>query len=189
MNYPHPLPTAVNFTVDQYKQMIDAGVFAGRTDRIELIEGELRMMSPASDGHDDVIRYLDRWSHQNVGEQYSVAVQMGLRLLKSESMPEPDLYWIASSHGRGRPDSKAVPLVIEVSVSSLDADLTAKHHLYAQEGIPEYWVVDPETETIVVHRDPMGPRYGKIETFRIGQTVSTICLPGVTFDLKWLFHD
>jgi len=189
MNQPHPQNTAVRFTIDQYKQMVDAGVFAGRNDRIELLDGELSMMSPASDGHDDAIVALTEWSHQVVGSVYRIAVQIGVRLLKSESMPEPDLYWIEAIHRRGRATSKVVPLVMEVAVSSLELDLGTKRQLYANEGIPEYWVVDPESETIVVHRDPVGPRYGNIETFRICQTISPLCLPNATLDLKWLFHD
>lgn len=185
-----PSPTLpVLFTIDDLSRMIDAGVFVGRTGRIELIEGELRAMSPASEEHDDVVRYLDRWSQRVVGEQFHVAVQQGLRLLKTESMPEPDLYWVDASYRRGRPTPAVVPLVIEVGLSSLDYDLTVKQQLYAMEQIPEYWVVDPRSETIIVHRQPLGNRYAKVDTFGIGQTASPQCLTKATLDLHWLFRE
>jgi Uma2 family endonuclease len=168
--------------------MIDVGVFAGRTDRIELLGGELAMMSPASEGHDELIVQLTEWSAAHARPKYRLAIQMGIRLLKSESIPEPDLYWIDASHRRGRATSKQVPLVIEVTVSSEERDYSFKQQLYALDQIPEYWVADPERETVTVHREPLGERYASIQTFQIGQTVSPLCLPEAVLDLNWLFR-
>ncbi len=176
------------FSVDDLTRMVDAGIFVGRTGRIELIEGELRNMSPASDGHDDIIRFLDKWSHRVVGENYFVAVQQGLRLLKTESMPEPDLYWVDVRHKRGRPTSAVVPLVIEVSISSLDYDLETKRRLYALDGIAEYWVVDSESETVYVHREPVDASYSSIQVYQSPEQPAPQCLPDARLDLHWLFH-
>ena len=48
---------SVRFTREDLDRMVEAGVFANRKERIELLAGELQMMSPASSEHDDVIRY------------------------------------------------------------------------------------------------------------------------------------
>ena len=53
-------------------------------------------------------------------------------------------------------DAEDVLLLIEVAESSLAYDRTTKLRLYAEAGIPEYWVVDCKAETVEVHRDP-GP--------------------------------
>lgn len=169
--------------------MINAGVFANRDDRIELLLGELVVMSPASEGHDWVIRYLNKWSIESTVDRFDVAVQMGIRLLNSESMPEPDLYWLTAGFGRGRPTSKDVPLVIEVTVSSEERDYSFKQQLYAIDQIQEYWVVNPERETVTVHREPLGDRYAQIRTYQVGTTVSPLCLPEAVLDLKWLFRE
>jgi Uma2 family endonuclease len=189
VNVPLTILTTVRFTVDQYQRMIDAGVFAGRDDRIELLQGELAVMSPASAGHDGVIRYLIRWSSKVAGERFDVAVQMGLQLANSESMPEPDVYWIEAGFGRGRPTSMVVPLVIEVALSSAERDYDFKQRLYALDQIQDCWVVDPERETVTVHREPLGDRYAKIQTHQVGATVSPLCLPEAVLDLNWLFRE
>jgi len=187
MSSPATMP--VLFTVEDLNRMIGAGVFVGRPDRIELIEGVLRMMSPATEEHDDVIQYLIDWSQHVASGRYRIGSQRGIRLLKSESMPEPDVFWIDAAHRRGRPTSKVIPLVIEVAVTSMDHDLVTKQRLYAIEQIAEYWVVAPDTETVIVHREPVGERYGKVETICIGQSVSPICIPEASLDLNWLFRE
>jgi len=177
----------VRFTLSDFNQIEKTGVFEQRSERIELIDGELRTMSPATEELDDVISYLNRWSADVAGDRFRIFVQSGLRLLHSDSMPEPDLYWTDLSQGRGRPTSSVVPLVIEVSVSSLQYDLTVKQSLYAVEQIPEYWVVDPISQLLIVHVQPLGQRYSKVDTFAVGQTVTPVCLPGAVLDLHWLF--
>ena len=183
-----PVTTPVLFTIDAVNKMAEAGVFVGRTDRIELIEGVLTVMSPASEDHDDVIRYLTTWCQRHVGDRFQLCVQQGIRLLKTESLPEPDFYLVDAGHRRGRPTPAIVPLVIEVAVSSQEHDLVVKQRLYAMEQIAEYWVVLPESATIIVHRKPVGENYSQVETFGIGQTISPICVPGASLDLDWLFR-
>jgi Uma2 family endonuclease len=58
---------------------------------------------------------------------------------------------------RGLPSSAS--LVIEVADSSRSYDLGVKARLYARAGIPDYWVVDPRKDRIVVHREPSPPGY------------------------------
>ncbi len=176
------------FSIADLTRMVDAGIFVGRTGRIELIEGELRSMSPASDGHDDLIRFLDKWSHQFVGENYFVAVQQGLRLLQTESMPEPDLYWVDIRHRRGRPTPAVVPLIIEVSVTSLEYDLETKCRLYARDGVTEYWVVDGESEAIYVHREPVDDSYATVQVYKHPKQPTPLCSPDAKLDLNWLFR-
>jgi Uma2 family endonuclease len=70
---------------------------------------------------------------------------------------EPDLLYISAPrrdelltklHVRGSPD-----LVIEVgSPGTRKRDETIKRRLYERTGVREYWVVDPELETIRVYR-------------------------------------
>lgn len=182
----HNRPT---FSIAEYERMIESGVFEQRTDHIELIDGELVMMAPVSDAHDDLILYLTDWSRHAMGDQYQLAVQIGLQLLESESLPEPDLFWVGASHRRGRPTSKEVALVIEVALTSLDIDSTTKQHLYASEGIPEYWVVDSESETVIVHRKPLPKRYASVQTSGLGQVIAPLCRPDQHLDLTSLFRE
>ena len=45
-------------------------------------------------------------------------------------------------------------LLIEVADTSLRYDRTVKLRLYAEAGIPEYWVVDCDAESVEIHRAP-----------------------------------
>ena len=185
----NPAPQhSVLFTVDDFEKMIDAGVFAGRTGRIELIEGELRKMSPASEIHDSLIRALTMWSvRQQTEELFEIAVQMGMQLKLTESMPEPDLFWLRTGH-RGRPIAESVPLVIEVSAATLRYDRVRKGRLYALDRIQEYWLVDLENQQIEVRTEPEGEEYQQLRICARGGALHPQCLPSAKLDVDWLFR-
>ncbi|PLS67475.1 MAG: Uma2 family endonuclease [Cyanobacteria bacterium M5B4] len=48
-------------------------------------------------------------------------------------------------------DHEQVPnLVIEVADTTLDSDLDQKKHLYAELGVPEYWVIDTQSNQVFI---------------------------------------
>ena len=53
-------------------------------------------------------------------------------------------------------------LAIEVAHSSLKFDTTTKAKLYAVLGVRDYWVVDAQTLTTRVHREPSGGGYASV---------------------------
>jgi Uma2 family endonuclease len=79
-----------------------------------------------------------------------------LRLrLWSEKIREPDLIFLADAADPRRQNAywTGADLVIEVvSPDDPQRDLVTKRSEYAQAGIPEYWIVDPQAETITVLR-------------------------------------
>ena len=62
-----------------------------------------------------------------------------------DSEPEPDLVLVPPRRYADRHPRQAY-LLIEVADSSLDHDRETKAPLYASSGVPEYWIVDPETK-------------------------------------------
>jgi Uma2 family endonuclease len=183
-----PAPQKVLFTVDDLEKMIDAGIFDNKPGRIELIEGEFRKMSPARDQHDSLIRVLTMWSAKAQNEElFEIGVQMGIRLNKTESMPEPDLFWIKTGH-TSRPTADVVPLIIEVSVSTIDFDRGRKLRIYALDGIREYWIVDAKNRRIEVRAQPSGDDFSKFEVFDRTRSISPLCLPSAKLDVDWLFR-
>ena len=185
----NPTPQhTVLFTVDDLERMITAGIFAERTGRIELIEGVFRKMSPASELHDNLIRILNMWSvRQQTEEEFEVAVQMGIRMTETESMPEPDLFWVKTGNIT-RPTTAVVPLIIEVSVTTITYDRDIKSRLYALDDLEEYWIVDGDAQRIEVRRQPRDGEFTSIQTFDRHDSISPLCLPSATLDIEWLFH-
>ena len=96
----------------------------------------------------DVIRNL-------IPAGYRVRAQLPL-VLGLDSDPFPD---IAVVLGTPRDSLSAHPttaaLVIEISDTTLDTDITDKAELYATAGIEEYWVLDLENRQLLVFREPV----------------------------------
>jgi Uma2 family endonuclease len=66
-------------------------------------------------------------------------------VLGDRQEPEPDLALVTvreDAYLNAHPSGSDTLLVIEVADSSLPFDLDRKYRLYADAGIPNYWVVD-----------------------------------------------
>jgi Uma2 family endonuclease len=108
---------------------------------------------------------------------------------------EPDLFFISNArleevlttkNVRGAPN-----LVVEIaSPSTRTRDETLKRKLYERFGVEEYWVIEPDTDRIVVHRHD-GESYRPISelTAEHGDTLATPLLPGLTLPLERIFKD
>ncbi len=119
----------------------------------EWVDGEVVIYSPASLKHQRIIAFLAQVmsayvDSQNLGLVILAPFQMKL----AGSGREPDLMFVATEHlDRLRETYLDGPadLVVEVaSPESIGRDRGEKFYEYAQAGIPEYWLVDPEAEQI-----------------------------------------
>jgi Uma2 family endonuclease len=60
------VPSIARFSIRQYDRMIDAGVFECEPrQRVELLEGVLRRMTPIGHEHENAVDWLARWSFEN----------------------------------------------------------------------------------------------------------------------------
>lgn len=142
--------------------MIACGAFAGPNEkRIELIHGELRMMSPQGAEHGELVGRLDDWSHDVIDRQrIKIRVQSSVEFPGFDAQPEPDIVWAeAKPYARRRPQPDEILLLIEVADSSLAYDLGEKCQLYAEAGIRNYWVFDVPNRKVHVFRDPSDNGY------------------------------
>jgi Uma2 family endonuclease len=178
-------------TLAMYDRMIAAGVFDPADDHpVELISGDLHMMSPIGDPHADAVDFLTRFSLLSVDpKQVCVRVQNPLALPDSQSAPQPDIAWVTfRRYVDRRPLPREVMLVIEVADSSLAFDMSVKAALYAEAGIAEYWVVDLTGKAIVVLRDPRAGGYETRSTHRAGEPITPLASPHIHLDPAELFH-
>ena len=173
-----------------FDRMIAAGVFdPAEAHPLELIGGDLHVMSPIGDRHADAVAYLTRWSGQHADASRTLVwVQNPLAIPGSESAPQPDLAWVTlRRYADRRPLPEEVSLLIEVADTSLEFDTTVKAALYAAAGIADYWVVDLVSRGVIVFREPASGGYESRSTHRGKQLVRPLALPEAALSPAELF--
>ena len=112
------MSSSATFTIDEYQYMIARGAFGGcRQKRLELIRGELRMMSPQGAEHGEIVTQLNDWSHEVVDRQrIKIRIQSSVEIPASNSQPEPDVVWAeVRSYVRHLPRPRDIVLLVEVA--------------------------------------------------------------------------
>lgn len=162
-------------TVADVDRMVAEGSL-GEDDRVELLDGVLVEVSPQSPEHAAVLRELFALLAPIALEgDLQVASQAPLLVARQSSRPEPDMA-VVRRPGPGRHPTEAL-LVVEIAISSRQLDLNAKAAIYAEAGVPDYWVVDVAGREVVVHREPAAGRYGLVRRVREGESVEAALLP------------
>lgn len=174
-----------SLTVDDLQRMRDAS-----NDRFELIEGELFVTPSPTPLHQDIAGNLYTLFRNVVFESGRGRVYfapLDVRLSEN-TVVQPDLIVVLSDRPvltEARVEGAPSLAVEIISPSTGDYDRVAKRNLYAQYGVPEYWLVDPDAETLTIFSDPRDGRY------RTEQTASDVAIsatiPGLSADLKALF--
>jgi Uma2 family endonuclease len=147
--------TRHRFTVAQYEEMVDTGILT-ENDRVELVRGEVVEKMPIVPAHAASVNRLNRLFQKRLGTAAIIAVQNPIRTADSE--PEPDLALLRPRddfYSDATPGGNDVLLVVEVSDTTLENDRTLKCEIYAEAGIPEYWIVNLVENCLEIHRDPL----------------------------------
>ena len=169
--------------------MGEAGIFRPG-DRVELLDGEIKTMTPIGYGHNGTINRLIAHFVPRVAGQYVCQAQ-GSIPISNISEPEPDFLVLEHRedyYGKGYAAPADVVLLIEVADSSRSYDLGQKRAAYAKAGIVEYWVADLTRSEMIVHRRPQPDgSYADVTVHRAEQTMAAEKLPDHGLDLGWLF--
>jgi Uma2 family endonuclease len=173
------LSTVAQISIEQYDRMIASGVFEGQ--RIELIHGELRMMSPIGPSHEFTVDSVNRLSMQVVPlDRVLVRIQNSIELPTLLCVPEPDITCVKNrSYLKARPKAADVFLLIEVADTSLDYDRGEKAELYAKARIADYWIINLVELCVEVFRDPHRGHYRSLKTFDIGDQIHPLAFPKI----------
>ena len=188
----------IRFTIGQYDTMIAAGVLAQPAwsvepgddiPRVELVEGEIVMMSPIGPRHEEIVDRLNAWSSQVVTPAVArVRIQNSLAIPGRQSVPQPDVAWVRpKDYASQRPDAADSLLVIEVAETSLRHDLDEKAVMYAAGGVPEYWVVDAAGETVHLLRSPGPQGYAEHLVATRGERIAPLGFPDAKLSIDALF--
>ena len=185
------MSTTTHITIADFDRMIEEGFFepAPKRQRVELIEGELRQMSPIGPPHERLVDRLNRWSCANTAEgTVAVRIQESIGIPQLDSVPEPDVVWARErDHAAGRPLASEVLLIIEVADSSLTYDRGKKADIYAAAGIADYWVVNVRDRCIEVFRLPESGRYASHSIVRVPDAAHPLACPEVALPVATLF--
>jgi Uma2 family endonuclease len=161
-------------------------------ERYELLNGNLMMVPAPNMKHQRVLARLHlelgRFTQEHaLGEVYIPPSDV---VLSATNVVQPDLLFISRAREHRLTDKNvqgAPDLVVEIlSPSTADKDLGYKHDLYGRHGVLEYWIVDPNAETVAVHRQRDG-RLELAETFERHDTLRTALLDGLQLKLADIF--
>ena len=183
---PNSSPVTTKFTYEDYLKTSD-------DERYELLDGELIIMPAPSIAHQHVAMKLgtrlDTFVEEgNLGVLYSAPTDV---VLSDTDVVQPDLLFISSERAhiitpaniQGAPD-----LIVEIrSASTAERDETLKRKLYAERGVKEYWLVDPEAMTITVLCLGEGG-YAEEAAHSMGQTLTSPTLESFSVNLDEIFR-
>lgn len=181
---PPPNPN-IKFTYQDY-------LLTPEDKRYELIEGELLMTpSPVKQHQRFVGKLFNRLSEfvekHALGEVFVSPMDV---YFSEYDVCQPDIVFVSNKRGTGK-DERYIEgppdLVVEVlSPSTRNRDLEIKRKLYAKYGVPEYWIVDPDRQTIqvlVLHQDGFHEK----GLFAPGTSLQSDVLPAFSLDPAELF--
>jgi len=173
------------WTREEYDRLVAAGAFRPEA-RVQLIEGEIVETTPQSAAHAAAVE-LAQNALQGLGPEHFIRVQLPIGL-GTESEPEPDLAVVAGPP-RTRADRHPTTavLVVEVADTTLDFDRSRKQRMYAQAGIPEYWIVNLVDGVLEVYRDPQGTAYRTTLRLAPGETITPLANPAARVKVGDMF--
>ncbi|MCZ6490780.1 MAG: Uma2 family endonuclease [Acidobacteria bacterium] len=179
-------PAAAKMTYDQYCLLPEDGK------QHELIDGELFVTPAPTPRHQ---RFLGKLYSQlsayvetnSLGEVFVAPVDI---VLDKHTVVQPDVLFISQDRlgimGE-QAIEKAPDLVVEIlSPSTFYKDLRRKMAAYFQFGVQEYWIVDPEKQTIELY-GRTGQELQLIRLFSSHESLESPLLPGFRLAVSRIF--
>ena len=180
--------TRRRFTRAEYRRMTEVGIL-GEDDRVELIRGEIVEMSPIGRRHRAFVDNLNQLLVLRLAGRAIVSVQNSVALT-DDTEPQPDLTVLRRRqvpYKEREAYADDVLLLIEVADTSLAYERSTKLRLYAEAGIPEYWVVDCVAEAVEIHRTPGPEGYRDVSRAAGTATLTLHAFPDVELRTAEIF--
>jgi Uma2 family endonuclease len=169
-------------------------------ERVELIKGLIYKMSPApSSVHQLISGYLhtDINNFLRKSDRKAFAAPFDVRLTNKRKSTEdnviinvvqPDLCVICDPSKIDKRGCLGAPnLVIEiVSKGNTKLELEQKFKLYEENGVQEYWIVQPGDQTVSVF-DLVQDKYALRQIYSNDSKIDVAVLPGLVLDMKDIF--
>ncbi len=164
-------------------------------DRYELINGEFILVSAPNIAHQGaIIGFILSLGNfvelKNLGRIFAAPTEVILTDPEGINIIQPDIIFVSREreHIITRANIQGAPdLLVEIlSPSTGRRDRTTKRDLYARHGVKEYWIADPDAQTVTV----MLLRNGAFETvgeYGVEDTLTSPTLEGFSVSLNRIF--
>lgn len=171
---------------------------------VELIRGKIAKMAAPSRKHQRISFTLSgkfyEYFKKNPCEAYTAPFDVRLYNKTKSTKANKDIYTVVQpdicvicdtnklddAGCLGAPD-----LIVEIlSPGNSTKEMKTKKELYAESGVREYWIVDPERETLtrfLLQTD--GESYGLAQIFTNVETMTAAIFPDMEIRLKDLFEE
>jgi Uma2 family endonuclease len=157
---------------------------------VELTDGFVEVLPMPTDEHQNVLQFLFlaffHFAQPRGGKVHFAPIRLQIRPGKFR---EPDLLLLVSATDPRRQNRfwQGADLALEVvSEDKPERDLVEKRGDYAEGRIPEYWIVNPQAETITVLQ-LRGDGCEEIGIYRRGDSAPSVLLAGFSVDVAAVF--
>lgn len=170
LDSPESRETVFPMSVEFYHEAGKLGMIG---EEVELLEGVLFKKMPKSPLHEWLVEYLRQRLEHSCPAGFFVAKERPITCVRSE--PEPDLAvfpGVWTDYRYTHPTT--AELIIEVAINTQQRD-RSKAGIYAEAGVKEYWLVEPESKSITLYTQPEGGSYVKtLAIVESGHVQSTV---------------
>ena len=184
-----PAPFVLQMSYEEFLEWTDEDVHA------EWVDGEVTIMSPASNRHQLISRFLLMILQAyceacDLGEVLAAPFQM--KIATRPAGREPDVLFVAKENlNKLKPsylDGGADVVVEIISPESQARDRGDKYYEYEKASIPEYWLIDPtrkQAEFYLLGEDGIY----RLAPIDADGKFHSRALPELWLELKWLWQE
>ncbi|MDR2482748.1 MAG: Uma2 family endonuclease [Treponema sp.] len=167
-----------------------------QTGRYEIIDGEAYAMAAPNAHHQTVQAALTAHFYNFLAGKpckvYPAPFDVRLFYAEDESddtAVQPDITVICDEKKRGKEGCRGAPdFVAEIlSPANTALEMARKFRLYREAGVREYWVLDPESKTLLAHRFEQGQILTRF--YQEKDTAPVDILPGLAIALEPVFAE
>ncbi|MCC6341544.1 MAG: Uma2 family endonuclease [Bryobacterales bacterium] len=162
--------------------------------RYEVIDGDLHVSTAPSYHHQHCLGELFGRMFMYLREQPLGQVMFGVGVIFDEfNGVIPDLVYFSNERKKrigGVKLTGAPEIVVEVlspGQKNEQRDRKVKRRLYSENGVSEYWIMDPEGRTVEIHRASKTGGFRSKVVLHEGDRLTTALLPGFQVEVGTLF--
>lgn len=171
------------FTRREYDDLIDRGFF-DEDEKVELLRGLLVTMSPQGHEHYSITTLVGNVLTRALPERFGIAMHSPF-CATDDSEPEPDITVFDRDRFPRTKPTEAL-LLVEVAGDSVRRDRGVKLGIYAENGVPEYWIVLVEKYQVEVYTDPRDGSYSKMQRLALDEVLRPQFDPTIAIPLRTL---